>query len=371
MRWLSSLLAALILAGCGESTVAPVLHDTDPTQLSDWQVVLREGNRLLLADRVEPYALNSVLFTDYAHKLRTISVPAGVVATAGGDGHLNWPVGTIISKTFFYPRKGARLVQSPDRGQHVAADGSLDLDEVRLMETRLLVHRADGWAALPYVWNEAQTEATLAIAGDLEELSIHGDDGEAEFAYVVPNMNQCGGCHETDTSLARVLPIGPTQQNLDRIGVSGTPQLGKLVAAGMIELDESRPALADWRDDTQALEARARAYLDVNCAHCHNPKGHGDTSGLFLDLATSDPASLGICKLPIAAGQGTGGHPYSIVPGDPDASILTFRMASLDPGAMMPELGRSLLHEEGLALIEAWIRSLPGACETVSLSRVQ
>jgi len=29
---------------------------------------------------------------------------------------------------------------------------------------------------------------------------------------------------------------------------------------------------------------------------------------------------------------------------------------------MMPELGRSLVHEEGLKLIRDWISSIPGQC---------
>jgi hypothetical protein len=37
-------------------------------------------------------------------------------------------------------------------------------------------------------------------------------------------------------------------------------------------------------------------------------------------------------------------------------------MNSNDPKVAMPELGRSVVHQEGLALIEAWIRSLPGSC---------
>jgi hypothetical protein len=45
----------------------------------------------------------------------------------------------------------------------------------------------------------------------------------------------------------------------------------------------------------------------------------------------------------------------SIAPGRPEASILVHRMASTEPGVMMPELGRSLVHEEGLALVRDYI----------------
>jgi hypothetical protein len=49
---------------------------------------------------------------------------------------------------------------------------------------------------------------------------------------------------------------------------------------------------------------------------------------------------------------------FSVVPGNPDASILVYRMESKDPGVMMPELGRSLIHKEGLALVRQWIREM-------------
>jgi|TARA_B110000914_G_scaffold142076_1_gene124400 hypothetical protein len=33
-------------------------------------------------------------------------------------------------------------------------------------------------------------------------------------------------------------------------------------------------------------------------------------------------------------------------------------MASINPGEMMPELGRILVHNEGVALISDWIRKM-------------
>lgn len=71
---------------------------------------------------------------------------------------------------------------------------------------------------------------------------------------------------------------------------------------------------------------------------------------------------MGLCKPPVAAGQGTGDHRFGIVPGRPEDSILVYRMGSTDPGAMMPELGRAVRHAEGVALVAAWVRSLSGDC---------
>ncbi|MEZ5598728.1 MAG: hypothetical protein R3E84_20545 [Pseudomonadales bacterium] len=68
------------------------------------------------------------------------------------------------------------------------------------------------------------------------------------------------------------------------------------------------------------------------------------------------------CAPPIAAGSGTGGRNFGIVPGQPDASMLLWRMTSTNPGTRMPELGRSLVHAEGVALIHDWIAQMPGEC---------
>jgi hypothetical protein len=126
------------------------------------------------------------------------------------------------------------------------------------------------------------------------------------------------------------------------------------------------PRNARFDDASARLDARARAYLDINCGHCHSAKGPADTSGLWLDASTSEPMRLGECKPPVAAGQGTGDHLFDVVPGRPDDSILVYRMDSVDPGAMMPEVGRTLVHEEGVALIRDWIRAQQGSCSTGS-----
>ncbi|MDX1385143.1 MAG: hypothetical protein R3190_15935, partial [Thermoanaerobaculia bacterium] len=110
---------------------------------------------------------------------------------------------------------------------------------------------------------------------------------------------------------------------------------------------------------TGSLDARARAYLEINCAHCHNPEGPARTTGLDLSWSADEPVDLGVYKFPVAAGRGSGDRLFGIVPGAPEESILIYRMLSLDPGVMMPELGRRRVHEEGVALLEEWIAAMP------------
>lgn len=368
------LFAAMALAGCKRSESPVQFHaQGQPQSLSEWHVLGVRDGRLRFNDGVEPYALNTALFSDYAHKLRTIWMPAGAKANYHAQDAFDFPVGTIISKTFYYPRGEGdavlRVAENPDESR----DG-LDLSKVRLIETRLLVRRESGWVALPYVWNAEQTEATLARAGETIPLTLHKPDGSAkqDFAYMVPDENQCAGCHGTNNTTRELHPIGPKARHLNRESPwhPGENQLARMVALGRLEglPKDGVPHNARLDDATASVQDRARAYLDVNCGHCHSKVGPADTSGLWLDAGTEEPRRLGLCKPPVAAGQGTGDHLFDIVPGRPQDSILVYRMDSLDPGAMMPELGRSTVHEEGVALISEWIGAWLGSCSSADPS---
>jgi hypothetical protein len=116
--------------------------------------------------------------------------------------------------------------------------------------------------------------------------------------------------------------------------------------------------MVNYFDNSQNIEARARSYLDINCAHCHIRGGSADTTGLYLTLEEENTKHLGFYKKPVATGKGSFNLRYSIVPGNPKESILLARMHSLDPGIMMPESGRALRDEEGLEIVSAWIDSL-------------
>jgi hypothetical protein len=124
-----------------------------------------------------------------------------------------------------------------------------------------------------------------------------------------------------------------------------------------LPLIDSVQAMATWNDPaTGTLNERARAYLDANCGHCHSRYGPANTSGLFLDIYETDPGHLGVNKTPVAAGRGAGNLRFDILPGDPQHSILIFRMKTNDPAIAMPEIGRERIHKEGVALIEEWIK---------------
>lgn len=363
---LVGLLLVLTLAACSPRALEPRFIDEGlPQDLADWGMVGVRDGRLAPAEGVQPYELNTPLFTDYAGKLRTVWMPKGQAAAWSDEEAFDFPVGTVITKTFFY-RKAADGAVSPADGLKLSDTGEgLDLSTVRLIETRILVRRTGGWVALPYVWDEKQKTAMLKRTGQPIALTLARAGRSDRFTYQVPNVNQCSGCHATDHAAKALQPIGLKARHLDRdvtVGGQAFNQLARLEAIGYLRgLPARRPGGVDWLDEAQPLDARARAWLDINCAHCHSPTGPADTSGMYLTPAASGPR-LGLCKPPIAAGQGTGGFRYGIHPGKPDESILVYRTASLDPGAMMPELGRALVQNEAVDLLRRWVAAMPGGC---------
>ena len=364
VRWLLTAGLLALAAACQPAGPQVTVPEPGfrPERLSDWGLILRSGDRLVLGDGVEPYAVKTPLFTDYALKLRTYYLPPGGAIGYRERSSLDFPVGSVVTKTFFYPERDGVAVAAQDWDGDVAG---LDLSRHRLIETRLLVKRDDGWEALPYVWDG--DDAYLRLTGAVQPMQVALPDGERTgLPYVVPARSECAGCHATNHTDGRLELIGVKARHLNRPYAPGGPgQLAAWAARGDLHglPDAARiPDVPAWNDADAPLDARARAYLDANCGHCHNPAGAADTSGLLLDAHTTAFRQLGYCKPPIAAGRGTGGRPYSIVPGAPDDSILVYRMETTDPATRMPETGRSLTHREGVDLIRQWIATLPGRC---------
>jgi uncharacterized repeat protein (TIGR03806 family) len=252
----------------------------------------------------------------------------------------------VLIKTFYYP-----------------ADFRKPAGNKTLIETRLLIKKDKNWIALPYIWNEEQTDAILDVAGETKKVRFIDSHGKKQqHDYIIPNQNQCKGCHNKSEVM---MPIGPTawQLNFENQFESGSVnQLDYWVSMNKLNnkpLASSVPKAVFWdQPSSGSTEERARIYLDINCGHCHRPGGPAGTSGMYLHLAEKNDLQLGVGKTPVAAGRGSGNLKYSIVPGHPEESILVYRMQSADPGIMMPELGRTIIHKEGIELIKQWIRSM-------------
>ncbi|MEL6718737.1 MAG: hypothetical protein AAFP82_08480, partial [Bacteroidota bacterium] len=235
-----------------------------------------EGNLADLqpAKGVFSYEINAPLFSDYAHKARFIYLPEGTAMDYQSKRVFDLPVGAAIIKNFYY-HQDERKEDSPKQ----------------IMETRLLLHKKEGWIALPYIWNEEQTDAVLEVAGGSKTIKWKNEKGKKQqIEYQVPNMVQCKGCHSYDKKL---VPIGPSARQLNMGN-----QLTDLAEQNLVmnlPNHEEIPQLAQWQHpETGTIGERARAYLDGNCGHCHNPKGPASTSGMFLTTHFDDPTALGI-----------------------------------------------------------------------------
>jgi uncharacterized repeat protein (TIGR03806 family) len=316
-------------AASGDPAGVPFAGAQSPPTLSAFGFF--DGSAARPSSRLIPYELRTPLFSDYAAKQRFIYMPAGTHISADADGKLIFPVGTALIKSFGYP----------------AQSGGLNV-----IETRILLHQAQGWVALPYVWRANGEDADLRVGGTRVPVTFAHGGNDVSVNYSVPNKNQCKQCH---SAAGNIMPIGPVWQNMEFLRpadaqaiIKGAPSLTKL------------PPYPKWNDKrTGSLDDRARQYLKVNCGHCHAANGSASNSGLFLDGSANGAAALGIGKRPVAAGRASGDLDFIIAPGQPDQSILIKRMESTDPGIAMPELGRSTVHKEGVELLREWIAAMP------------
>ena len=308
-------------------------------KLSDYRF-FKDLTSQIPVDEVLPYELQSDLFSDYTHKQRFVYVPPRMKVGHEKNKVFMFPVGSVLIKTFSYQNTMSELTP-------------------QLLETRLLIHSEGGWKAVSYIWNEDQSEAYLSLVGGTIQTSFSDEDGNIRSVrYRAPNKNQCKECHQINASLT---PIGPKARNMNlTLSYDDEPQnqLAKWHDLGWIDQDIDFMKMINYSSLNEDIEDRARAYLEINCAHCHIPGGAADTTGLYLMLEETNKKSLGFYKKPVAAGKASFNLKYSIVPKKPNQSILLRRMESMDPGIMMPESGRALKHAEGIEVISEWINSL-------------
>lgn len=208
---------------------------------------------------------------------------------------------------------------------------------VRIIETRLLVESAGLWNVATYLWNAEQTEATLLVDGTTTAVSWVDEAGQSRTTdYVVPHEGECVTCHQADES---AVFIGPTPRNLNRLverDGNDVNQLAYLQAEGVLdEVDDASVAtIPNYEDETESLAERARAYLDINCAHCHSPGRWDEASRRDLDLRYSTPL------------------------GETGLDDREDRVARQLRDGEMPYLGTTLHHDEGVGLVVDYIDSL-------------
>jgi len=203
-------LGCLVISGCKPLEVNMIDAQNIPERLSDWGILGIKGQQLTWSEQVEPYGLENELFTDYALKFRTLYVPEQSQVQINGE-QFSYPIGSILTKTFFYPKGASGHLLQRDFKSYRFSEG-IPTEQFQLIETRILIHFDSGWQAISYVWDDDQQDATREIVGDIQAFTIEKSDGSTdEFHYVVPDEGQCVGCHATNFASKKALPIGPTE----------------------------------------------------------------------------------------------------------------------------------------------------------------
>ncbi len=346
--------------------ISPVIVDLTLVPypvLSDYHFFEGDMKDQIPALNVIPYKPASSLFSDYAHKKRFVWMPPGLSATYNSDSTvLELPVGAVLIKTFYY-----------DNVQNVTPVGSR-----RIIETRLMIRKATGWIFADYVWNADQTEAYYDLGGSLTPVTfIDENNVERSVNYRIPNDAQCIVCHKkrqviNNVNVDTYVPIGIKPQNLNfgyTYSSTSRNQLSKWIEQGYLLNNFTFPTVAnstiDYEDTSRSIELRARSYVDINCAHCHQDNRHCDYRPMrfaFSETANNN-TNMGVCvdtqdmqDFPASLGK-------IVTPGNIDRSMMYYRLNTTDEAIRMPLHGRTLIHDEGIALIQAWINSLTTQCE--------
>jgi putative heme-binding domain-containing protein len=315
------------------------------------------------APGVVPFAINAEQWADYAVAERFVALP-GTTAAKMYDSFVPMRDGGFFSIQVLLPKDGV-----------LAKTLSLEMEagnprSRRRLETQILHFDGTDYSAYTYAWNDQQTDAALVPAAGMERTFTVQDakapGGRRRQTWQFHSRAQCLTCHNPWAGYA--LAFNPPQLNRD-LQKNDANQLRLLKDLGIAtymraEGNEEVEDLADWTpgrlsDPYNAdadLTERARSYLQVNCAHCHQ-FGAGGTA--MIDLRFASPLNE-TKTLQVAPVQGTFDlkPAFIIAAGDPYASTLYYRMAKLGPGRM-PHIGSAEVDERGLRLIHDWITQLP------------
>ncbi len=289
---------------------------------------------LIVAPGVVEYDVNAPLWSDRALKRRWLALPAGGRVTTSLTGAWSFPLGTVLMKHFELP-------VAP--GQNTR------------LETRLLIRQLTGWIGVTYRWNSLQTDAELLTSGYSETFSVVENGQPFDQTWDYPSTAGCNGCHTA--AGGRVLGVRTAQLNRNFDYPGGEDgQLHAWSCGGLLDVDfgtqPGLPAHAGLDDSFASPQRRARAYLDSNCAMCHQP-GAPAPGGLNL---RSDVLLGQMNLIDVAPTQGDLGlpSPMRIKPGVSSESVLFARMESLDPSLRMAR-GTRLAHAEALDVFRDWI----------------
>ncbi len=293
--------------------------------------------KLRPAAAVVPYTVNAPLWTDGADKQRHFELPPGAKLTAS-PAQWEFPIGSVVLKTFSY-RLAVDAPPTP-------------------VETRAMIRRPYGWEFHSYRWLEDASDALLLDSGDARDLAGYDSGKPQQIEHTFPSRNTCTTCHGREGAQT----IGLRSDQLDGEYDYETRRENQLLAlfdAGLVaEMPSAAPTMPNpyeaGGEEGADLEARARAYLHTNCAHCHRPGGWVPND-LTMDLRyDTQLVDADLCGVPALYGIG---QQFRVSPGNPDDSRVLARMSRRD-FEQMPPLATSIVDTEGVDVVRQWIASL-------------
>ena len=287
------------------------------------------------------YELNQPFWSDNAIKRRWVAVPDGAQIQFSGNGPWTFPVGTVVVKHF-----ELELTEGDPASR-------------RRLETRLLIHTGSGWRGFTYRWNAQGSDADLLTGRETETITVTlAGGGSRDQLYEYPSRTDCLSCHTE----AAGRTLGPTTRQLNRDFVYPAATDNQLRSWNNIALFTSDIGAADQYQAFAALdnaaesvEVRARAYIDINCAICHQP---GGPTPVDIDLRFDTvPTNLNAIGLGPNAGDLGIANALIIAPGEKERSVLWERMRRLNADRM-PPVGSHLVDAAGVDIVGQWIDAL-------------
>src|SRR5262249_54554906 len=279
VSWGGDAAGEIYLVACTGGGIHQVVKAPDPKPQAAFPRKLSETGIFTstrdhqVAPGLIPYSVNAQLWGDHAVKDRYLGIPGlGQIGfdeisypqpSPGAPPGWRFPDGTVLVKTFS---------MDMERGNPKSR---------KRLETRILHFQQfpgtqeygdQYWRGYTYVWNDDQTDADLLDEKGADKLlKIKVGDRTVEQNYRFPSRAECTLCHTNAAKFA--LGVSTMQMNRDHNydGVIAN-QLATLEHIGVFskklpEPLEKLPKLADFRDEKQTVETRARSYLQSNCAH--------------------------------------------------------------------------------------------------------
>jgi putative heme-binding domain-containing protein len=325
-----------------------VISGNFPKKLSDTGL-FHSTARHQLAEGVLPYEINTEMWSDGAIAERFIALPGSSTIgkfTKGdfskGETKDAWrfPSNTVFARTIY-----VELEKGNPKSR-------------RRLETQILHNTGEDWRAYSYHWTKDQKDAVLYEGEGKEESHQIKDPTtgrNSSWTWRYSNRTECMVCHLTRTGTIHSFTPFQLDREITQAGKKRN-QLELLKQLGLFEHPSPKyQRMASLTDEAASVNDRARAYLHVNCSHCHRFGGSG-ASTIDFRWEMSNDKTLALDAVPT---HGTFGldNPHVITPGRPQESVLLYRFAKLGRGHM-PYLGAQEVDVTALKLLERWIREM-------------